>query len=61
VLRLNEMPSIDVHLITSSAAPGGIGEPGTAGVAPALTNAIFAATSKRIRKLPVKAQLGGAA
>jgi isoquinoline 1-oxidoreductase subunit beta len=61
VLRLNEMPSIDVHLITSSAAPGGIGEPGTAGVAPALTNAIFAATGKRIRKLPVKAQLGGAA
>ena len=53
VLRINEVPRIDVHLVTSAEAPGGIGEPGTSCVMPALTNAIFAATGKRIRKLPV--------
>ncbi len=44
---------IDVALVKSTEAPGGIGEPGTSCVMPALTNAIFAATAKRIRKLPV--------
>ena len=53
VLRINEAPRIDVDLVKSSEAPGGIGEPGTSCVMPALTNAIFAATGKRIRKLPV--------
>ena len=53
VLRINETPRIDVDLVKSSEAPGGIGEPGTSCVMPALTNAIFAATGKRIRKLPV--------
>jgi isoquinoline 1-oxidoreductase beta subunit len=53
VLRINEAPQIDVHLVKSLEAPGGIGEPGTSCVMPALTNAIFAATGKRIRKLPV--------
>ena len=53
VLRINETPRIDVHLVKSLEAPGGIGEPGTSCVMPALTNAIFAATGKRIRKLPV--------
>jgi len=53
VLRINEAPRIDVALVKSLAAPGGIGEPGTSCVMPALTSAIFAATDKRIRKLPV--------
>ena len=56
VLRINEVPQIDVHLVKSSEAPGGIGEPGTSCVMPALTNAIFAARGLRIRKLPVGAQ-----
>jgi isoquinoline 1-oxidoreductase beta subunit len=53
VLRINEAPKIDVHLVESTEAPGGIGEPGTSCVMPALTNAIFSATGKRIRKLPI--------
>ena len=57
VLRINEVPKIDVHLVKSGEAPGGIGEPGTSCVMPALTNAIFAATGKRIRKLPVATNL----
>jgi isoquinoline 1-oxidoreductase beta subunit len=56
VLRINEMPAVDVHLIDSGEAPGGIGETATSCVMPALTNAIFAATGKRIRKLPVANQ-----
>src|SRR5213078_5220750 len=54
VLRMNETPPIDVHLVRNGEAPGGIGEPGTAVTAPALANAIFAATGKRIRNLPLK-------
>ena len=60
VLRMNESPRIDVHLIKNSEAPGGIGEPGTSCIMPALTNAVYAATGKRIRKLPVGQQLGSA-
>jgi isoquinoline 1-oxidoreductase beta subunit len=53
MLRLPEAPRIDVHLLASGKAPGGIGEPGTAVVGPALANAIFAATGKRLRSLPI--------
>jgi len=56
VLRFNEMPQVEVHIVDSNAAPGGIGETATAAIMPALTNAIFAATGKRIRKLPVGGQ-----
>jgi isoquinoline 1-oxidoreductase/isoquinoline 1-oxidoreductase beta subunit len=57
VLRINETPPIEVHLVKSAEAPGGIGEPGTAATAAAVANAIFAATGKRLRKLPVGGQL----
>jgi len=56
-LRINETPKIEVHLLRNLEAPGGIGEPGTAVTAPALANAVFAATGKRIRKLPLTKQL----
>ena len=55
VLRIEEMPVVEVHMVSSSAAPGGIGEAGTPGIAPAVTNGIFAATGKRIRLLPIRA------
>jgi len=53
MLRINEMPKVEVHIVPSKEAPGGIGEPGTPPIAPAVANAIFAATGKRIRKLPI--------
>jgi isoquinoline 1-oxidoreductase beta subunit len=56
LVRGNEMPEIDVHLVDSSETPGGIGDPAVALVAPAICNAIFAATGKRIRSLPIGAQ-----
>ena len=56
VLRINETPIIDVHIVKSRETPGGMGEPGTSALAPAVTNAIFAARGKRIRKLPVANQ-----
>jgi isoquinoline 1-oxidoreductase beta subunit len=52
VLRLTEMPKVEVHILPSSEKPGGIGEPGTPPIAPAVANAIFAATGKRLRGLP---------
>jgi len=53
MLRINETPLIEVHLVRSMEAPGGVGEPGTSAVMPAVANAIFAATGKRVRKLPI--------
>ena len=55
VLRLSETPEIDVHVIPSEGPPGGVGETGVPPVAPALCNAIFAATRKRLRSLPISA------
>jgi len=57
LLRLGEAPVIEVHLLPQGGRPGGVGEPGLPGVAPALANAIFAATGQRIRRLPVTATL----
>src|SRR5213596_2989940 len=53
VLRMNEAPTIEVHLVRNLEAPGGLGEPGTSVTGPALANAVFAATGKRLRKLPL--------
>ena len=53
MLRLGEMPVVEVHIVPSSDAQGGVGEPGTPPIAPAVCNAIFALTGKRIRKLPI--------
>ena len=53
VVRIDEMPKVEVHIVPSQAAPGGIGEASTPGIAPAVCNAIFAATGKRIRRLPI--------
>jgi isoquinoline 1-oxidoreductase beta subunit len=54
-IRINETPVIETHVVKSSEAPGGIGESATAIVGPAVANAIFAATGKRIRTLPIDA------
>jgi isoquinoline 1-oxidoreductase beta subunit len=56
MLRIDEMPQVEVHLAPSHAAPGGIGEASTPGIAPAVANAIFAATGKRVRRLPIRPQ-----
>jgi len=54
LLRLYEMPRVETHIVQSSEKPGGIGEPGVAPIAPAVANAIFAATRKRLRRLPMR-------
>jgi isoquinoline 1-oxidoreductase beta subunit len=56
-LRMNEMPVVETHIIASGAPMGGAGEPGTPCIAPAVCNAIFAATGKRIRELPLSRSL----
>ena len=58
ILHIDEAPAIDVHIVQSSEVqssepPGGMGEAGTSAIVPAVTNAIFAATGKRLRKLPI--------
>jgi isoquinoline 1-oxidoreductase beta subunit len=56
VLRMNQMPRIEVHLVPSGDAPGGVGEPGTPPIAPAVVNALAALTGRRIRRLPLAGQ-----
>jgi isoquinoline 1-oxidoreductase beta subunit len=56
-LRINETPPIEIHLVESNESPGGLGEVGTVSAAPALGNAIFAATGVRIRRLPIDRSL----
>ena len=53
-LRIDEMPVVEVHMVENHDAPGGIGEASTPSIIPAVTNAVFAATGKRIRSLPIK-------
>jgi isoquinoline 1-oxidoreductase beta subunit len=56
VVRMNEAPVVEVHIVESNDGPGGVGEPGTPPIAPAVCNAIFAATGKPVRRLPIKAE-----
>jgi isoquinoline 1-oxidoreductase beta subunit len=53
ILRMNEAPAIKVHIVQSFEPPGGMGEAGTSAIVPAVTNAVFAATGKSLRKLPI--------
>ena len=53
MLRMNEAPAIEVHIVQSIETPGGMGECGTSAIVPAVANAIFAATGKRLRKMPI--------
>jgi CO/xanthine dehydrogenase Mo-binding subunit len=57
VLRINEAPAIETHIVQSTEPPGGLGEAGTAAIFPAIANAVFAATGQRIRKLPIDVSL----
>ncbi|WP_372522123.1 molybdopterin cofactor-binding domain-containing protein [Sulfuricaulis sp.] len=54
ILRINETPKIEVHIVPSSAKPTGVGEPGVPPIAPAVANAVFAATGKPVRRLPIR-------
>jgi isoquinoline 1-oxidoreductase beta subunit len=53
ILRINEAPAVEVHIVQNAEPPGGLGEAGTSAIVPAVANAIFAATAKRLRKMPV--------
>lgn len=56
LLRIPQMPQVDVHLVESTEEPGGVGEPAVPPIAPAVTNALFVLTGNRIRKLPISRQ-----
>jgi len=53
ILRIDEAPTVDIHIAQSLESPGGMGEAGTSAVVPAVANAVFAATGKRLRKMPI--------
>jgi isoquinoline 1-oxidoreductase beta subunit len=53
MLRMNEAPAVEVHIVQSSEPPGGMSECGTSAIVPAVANAVFAATGKRLRRMPV--------
>lgn len=57
MLRIGDMPDIHVHIVKNTEEPGGVGEPGVPPIAPAVTNALFALTGKRVRKLPIRAEM----
>lgn len=57
MLRIDEAPAIEVHIVKNGEAPGGMGEPGTSAIVPAVANAIFAVTGKRLRRMPVDTAL----
>ncbi|TCR63029.1 xanthine dehydrogenase family protein molybdopterin-binding subunit [Bosea sp. BK604] len=57
IMRMNEAPAVEVHIVKNTEPPGGIGETGTSAIVPAIANAIFAATGTRLRKMPVQANL----
>ena len=57
ILRINEAPVVEVHLVKSSEPPGGMGETGVSAMVPAIANAVFAATGKRLRKMPIDSNL----
>jgi len=48
------MPKVEVHIVPSKESPGGIGEPGVPPIAPAVANAVFAGTGRRVRRLPIR-------
>jgi isoquinoline 1-oxidoreductase beta subunit len=54
MLRMNEMPQVEVHIVQSTEQMGGVGEPGVPPIAPAVANAVFVLTGKRIHKLPFR-------
>jgi len=56
VLRMNEMPKVEVHIVPSQENPTGVGEPGVPPIAPAVCNTLLALTGKRIRTLPIRSQ-----
>ncbi|MDU1665262.1 MAG: xanthine dehydrogenase family protein molybdopterin-binding subunit, partial [Bradyrhizobium sp.] len=53
MLRIDQAPAIEVYVVNSKESPGGMGEAGTSGIVPAVANAVFAATGKRLRKMPI--------
>jgi hypothetical protein len=57
ILRMNQAPAVEVHIVQSRESLGGMGEAGTSAIVPAVANAIFAATGKRLRKMPIDTTL----